>query len=90
MDTFKEGVGSIIEDGHLVGIIHRDPTSGHQVFYKCTEMGLDDICEVLEKFKNGSHGVCKPTVENPVDNQDDTVLNSWGQNGKKVNKIRIP
>lgn len=89
MDTFKEGVGSIIEDERLVGIIHRDPKSGHQVFYKCTEMGLDDVCELLEKFRDGSHKVCTKNGDKPVENPTDTVLNTTGEAGQKPRRVAL-
>lgn len=55
-----EGVGVIVNNGELIGVIKREEKSGHQVFYKCIEMGLEDIQEVFKK-------ACSSEVENRVE-----------------------
>jgi len=52
--TKQEGVGIIENNGIPIAIVHRDPKSGHQVFYACTEMGLEDILEIVDKAVDNS------------------------------------
>lgn len=62
--TLQEGVGMIHKDGVPHAIIVRDPKSGHQVFYSCTEMGLEDILEVIDEAGDNSvHNVPISTLK---------------------------
>jgi hypothetical protein len=40
------------KDKQLIAIVHRDDKNSHQVFYKVTEMGVDDIKSLLEDIHN--------------------------------------
>ncbi len=43
MKTQEEGVIAILNKEALVGLVRKDPFSHKNVFYRCEEMGFEDI-----------------------------------------------
>jgi hypothetical protein len=52
MQTIKEAVGSVYENGKLIAIIKRDEESKKHLIYLITEAGFDDIVELIDRDKN--------------------------------------
>jgi hypothetical protein len=48
METVLEGVLTIKKDGELVAVVYNGPSNRSQVFYRCKEMGAEDIKGLLE------------------------------------------
>ncbi len=51
MITEEESVLTIKENDRLIAIVFNDLKSHHKIFYKVDEMGMDQIKELMEKYK---------------------------------------
>jgi len=45
-----EGVLKITKNNELLAIVHHDTRKRSQVFYACSEMGVEDIKQLLEEL----------------------------------------
>ena len=51
MQSKQESVLVIYEGKGIVGIVHRDASTGHQVIHRVEEMHVDEIAELIGKEK---------------------------------------
>ena len=47
MNTKIENVAVIYEGEKVIGIVHRDPKTGHKIIYSCEKADMDKIVSLL-------------------------------------------